>query len=220
MVLRKVLNWWNAVFIPATVLLFIYMFGWEVVVFLLPCMLVHEAGHLWRMGREGMRVKGLYFVVFGLVAVPEEGWDDLGAEGRLAIAGPVFGMLATYTLAILAMVFCNPVIGTAAYYATLINIFNLLFPIYPLDGARVLRALLPSSRGFRLCLGGVGLLAGLLVWRLGFGLFPLLIALLGASELNETPYRTPATKGLRLRLAGVYIGTALAFFLLLAMFYF
>lgn len=114
-------------------------------------LLLHELGHALRARREGMEIDGITLWLFGGVARFRTMFPTAGAEFRVAIAGP----LVTLALAVLffAIAFVpglpQAVDGTLfwlAYVNASLLVFNLL-PALPLDGGRVLRALLWHLKG-------------------------------------------------------------------------
>jgi len=115
---------------------------------------VHELGHSVVARREGVPVRAITLFIFGGVSQITREPPTAGSEFRIAIAGPltsiglgvVFGALG----ALLAPI---PVLAAPAVYLGRINlflgVFNLL-PGFPLDGGRILRALIwARGRNFR-----------------------------------------------------------------------
>ena len=105
----------------------------------------HEYGHLRAMRRFGIRTKGMYLIPFvGGIAVGENArthWQDV----YIAMMGPVFGLLMTVAFYAVYLSTTNHFAGLVASVSALVNVFNLL-PIHPLDGGRVVRALVFSGR--------------------------------------------------------------------------
>ncbi len=112
--------------------------------------LVHELGHSWVAQRYDIPIARITLWIFGGIAslerVPRE-WDR---EFRIAIAGPVVSLalgIACYWLVVLlpgevpALVF---LVGWLAVMNVSLAAFNML-PAFPMDGGRVLRALLSRS---------------------------------------------------------------------------
>jgi Zn-dependent protease/CBS domain-containing protein len=122
------------------------------------CILLHEFGHI-RMARHfGVRTPDVILLPIGGVArlerIPEEPRQEL----LIALAGPAVTLAIILALAILvlasgqAMVLRDPLAGEAPFVVRLlvsnllVLVFNLV-PAFPLDGGRVLRALLARKLG-------------------------------------------------------------------------
>ena len=153
--------------------------GWT----LLACV-VHELGHLLAIRTLGGRVEELRLTGLGAVMIPR-GAFGYGAECLVALAGPA----ASFLLALLAA----PVQETLAGVSLVLGIFNLL-PLVPLDGGRILSAVVCHltgsdsgekvsrwvSRGMAFVLAGLGL------WILiQGGSFTLLLFSLGSLAARE-----------------------------------
>jgi Zn-dependent protease len=113
----------------------------------------HELSHA-LMGRaEGIEIEEIVLHPFGGLARLRNEPDSPRAEFRIAIAGPaasfVFAAIS-FLLMLAAMMTNYPVIGGIMFLLgagnLLLAIFN-LFPGYPLDGGRVLRAILWRRTG-------------------------------------------------------------------------
>ncbi|MFN3330634.1 MAG: M50 family metallopeptidase, partial [Pyrinomonadaceae bacterium] len=110
--------------------------------------LLHEVSHAWVARREGIGVVEIVLHPFGGMARMEKEPQTPKAEFRIAIAGPVMSILVSMTFLLLlavARIFDNPIlmsIFALLFFANFVlAIFN-MFPGYPLDGGRVLRAIL------------------------------------------------------------------------------
>jgi putative peptide zinc metalloprotease protein len=112
---------------------------------LIATLVFHEYGHLRAMRGFGIKTKGMYLIPFvGGIAVGEQAkthWQDV----YIAMMGPVFGLLMTVAFYALYLATANHFAGLVASVSALVNVFNLL-PIHPLDGGRVVRALVFSGR--------------------------------------------------------------------------
>ena len=107
--------------------------------------LLHELGHAWQARRDGVPVRQVTLFLFGGVAEITREPSSAGSEFRIAIAGPlvslglagIFGglYLIDRSMAMLAA----PSEWLARINLTL-ALFNLI-PGFPLDGGRVLRAI-------------------------------------------------------------------------------
>jgi Zn-dependent protease len=113
-------------------------------------LLLHELGHAWQARREGIEIDAITLWLFGGVAQFKSRFPSAGAEFRIAIAGPLvsLGLGVLFVLVALAGL-PSAVDGVAAwlgYINLALLVFNLI-PALPLDGGRVLRALLWQARG-------------------------------------------------------------------------
>lgn len=113
----------------------------------------HELSHALVGRMEGIEIEEIVLHPFGGLARLKSEPDTPGAEFRIAVAGPA----ASFMFAVLAFgAYQIALIGTYRAAAAilffigsanlLLAVFN-LFPGYPLDGGRVLRALLWKRRG-------------------------------------------------------------------------
>ncbi len=111
---------------------------------------IHELSHSLVARKSGLQMKGITLFIFGGVAEMGEESKKPGAELLMALAGPVTSIVMGgffYGLQRLGLVFWSwptSVTGVLGYLA-LINLilagFNLV-PAFPLDGGRILRAVL------------------------------------------------------------------------------
>jgi Zn-dependent protease/CBS domain-containing protein len=113
----------------------------------------HELSHA-LMGRaEGIEIEEIVLHPFGGLARLRNEPDSPRAEFRIAVAGPAASFLfaaISFVLMLPAMMFEYPIAGGVLLLLCagnlLLAVFN-LFPGYPLDGGRVLRALLWRRTG-------------------------------------------------------------------------
>jgi Zn-dependent protease len=113
----------------------------------------HELSHA-LMGRtEGIEIEEIVLHPFGGLARLSKQPESPGAEFRIAVAGPaasfIFGLIAFGGMMLTALLGFN--FGTAFFFFIgagnlLLSVFN-LFPGYPLDGGRVLRAIIWQRSG-------------------------------------------------------------------------
>ncbi|SEO22663.1 Zn-dependent protease (includes SpoIVFB) [Halogranum amylolyticum] len=142
--------------------------------------LLHELGHSWVARRYGLEIESITLWVFGglarFSAIPRE-WDR---EFWIAVAGPVTSVLVGLGCAAVVQLVPSrfPVIVFVFGWLAVVNVtlaaFNLL-PAFPMDGGRVLRALLARSRPY-----GV---ATRIAARIGV-VFALLFAVVGVVGFN------------------------------------
>jgi len=118
------------------------------------CLLLHELSHSVVAQRNGIGIKRITLFLFGGVAEMRGEVSGSGVEFRMAAAGPLASFLlagAFYGLYRLSnSLGVGLVIAAPLYYLALMNVlvgaFNLL-PGFPLDGGRMLRAILWKVTG-------------------------------------------------------------------------
>src|SRR6267143_5774260 len=139
--------------LPATGELTAWVLGIATTLGLFLSVFGHELSHA-LMGRtEGIEIEEIVLHPFGGLARLRTQPESPGAEFRIAVAGPaasfIFGLIAFGGMMLTALLEFN--FGTAFFFFIgagnlLLAIFN-LFPGYPLDGGRVLRAILWRKSG-------------------------------------------------------------------------
>ncbi len=114
--------------------------------------LLHELGHSWTARRYGITITSITLWIFGGMAHMEDLPEDWNVEFWVALAGPITSVLigvAFYGL--LQIVPPDPVlvfiVGWLAVVNVTLAVFNML-PAFPMDGGRILRALLARSRPY------------------------------------------------------------------------
>lgn len=142
--------------------------------------LAHEVGHVVVGRRRGMSVHGVALFYFGAVAWFDDEPASATDEGLVALAGPVvngFLVLLLLTLGALLPAMWEAGVAIVRLLAELnvaLMLFNAL-PAYPLDGGRLLHALLWQGMGD----GARATRATARVGQ-GLGVVSLLVGLLGA----------------------------------------
>lgn len=140
----------------------------------------HELAHAVVARSFGMRIRGITLFVFGGVAELAAEPDTARAELWMALAGPAMSLALAvlfWIAGLAAVVLELPDAATASIaYLALLNLVLALFnlvPAFPLDGGRVLRAVLWKRHGNLLEATRVAALSGtVFAWLLiGFGLF-------------------------------------------------
>ncbi len=117
-------------------------------------LLAHELCHSLQSRREGVPVNEIRLFLFGGVSETSEPLPDPGAEARVVAAGPaataalvvLFGALALLGDAVGVPVVVTGVLSYLCTLNLLLLVFNLL-PALPLDGGRLLHALLWRRSG-------------------------------------------------------------------------
>jgi Zn-dependent protease/predicted transcriptional regulator len=114
--------------------------------------LLHELGHSWTARRYGVTISSITLWIFGGMARMEDLPEDWDIELYVAIAGPAMSVLVGAVCYLLLFVVpAQPtvvfVVGSLALINVTLAVFNLI-PAFPMDGGRVLRALLARSRPY------------------------------------------------------------------------
>lgn len=150
--------------------------------------LIHEYGHYYWMGREGISKKKMLFIpLMGAVAITQEGWPNRGAESRIALAGPLIGLFSALIPLVCYLISPLPIFAASAVIICFINLFNLI-PITILDGGRVWKSIFYSIHpkvGQIFTWLGIVALCALLIFDSGFLALVLLISFLFMNERLE-----------------------------------
>lgn len=170
--------------------------------------LFHEFWHSWVARRLGVEVSGITLFVFGGVAEMQDEPKTPQSEFWIAIAGPLASLFLAlaFFLVYKAGLGMSPGMSSVFMYLALINvilaIFNLI-PAFPMDGGRILRAVLwkvkkdhrwatrvaaNTGSAFGLVLVGLGLLnmlTGNLVGGLWYALIGLFIRFAARSSYQR-----------------------------------
>jgi Zn-dependent protease/CBS domain-containing protein len=119
--------------------------------------LVHELAHSYVAMKEGYKISGITLFFLGGASEIESQPPDARGEGIMALVGPVASIIigivflpVWYVLAGLNGLnaeIAAITAGLVSFYNLLLGAFNLL-PAFPMDGGRVLRAVLAKRMGF------------------------------------------------------------------------
>lgn len=136
--------------------------GMMFIALLFVCVLLHEFGHVWAARRYGIATRDVTLLPIGGVASLERMPEKPSQEIAVALAGPAVNMvIAVVLLAIPALQGINIearqfaelerpqsglLVQLAAANVSLV-VFNLI-PAFPMDGGRVLRAVLAARLGY------------------------------------------------------------------------
>jgi Zn-dependent protease len=108
-------------------------------------LLLHELGHAMQARREQMEIDGITLWLFGGVAAFRGDFRSALAELRIALAGPLVTAVLSAVFAVLSGLGLPETVDGVVTWLAVINLvllaFNML-PALPLDGGRVLHALL------------------------------------------------------------------------------
>jgi stage IV sporulation protein FB len=161
----------------------------EFMVLLFLCVLLHEFGHIFTARRFGVMTPDVILLPIGGVARLERIPEKPSEEFLIAIAGPAVNVAIAALLVLFAGANLDPShfvsiesgkVGLAERLA-IVNVFLALFnliPAFPMDGGRVLRALLAARFGYVRATEIAASIGQFVAFVLGFvGLFgnPLLI---------------------------------------------
>lgn len=107
---------------------------------------LHELGHALQARRDDVEIEGITLWLFGGVAQFRDMYRSPGSEFRIAVAGPLVTLVIAAALIGGASILSLPesveaVVFWLGYINLVLLVFNLL-PALPLDGGRVLHALL------------------------------------------------------------------------------
>jgi Zn-dependent protease/predicted transcriptional regulator len=111
---------------------------------------LHELGHSWVARREGIEVDSITLWLFGGVSQLKGRFASPGAEFRVAVSGPLVSIVLGVLFVLIAVAGLPSAVDGVAAWLGYINLimaaFNLL-PASPLDGGRVLHAILWRAKG-------------------------------------------------------------------------
>lgn len=130
---------------PGQQTLVYWVMGLVSAVLLFGSVLTHELSHALAARQEGLSVPRITLFIFGGMAHLSREPSDPGAEFRIAAIGPVtsYGLAGLFWGLSVATTGASQMVGRTFWYLALANFilatFN-LFPGFPLDGGRVLRA--------------------------------------------------------------------------------
>lgn len=156
--------------------------AWDSVIFMLLlflCVLLHEFGHIFTARIFGVPTPYVTLLPIGGVAQLERIPEESGQEFLIAIAGPLVNVVITIALVLVAGAHLTS--GAAAAVDNMqipladrlaaVNLFLALFnmiPAFPMDGGRVLRALLASHFGYVRATGIAAAIGQIVAFALGF----------------------------------------------------
>jgi Zn-dependent protease/CBS domain-containing protein len=115
--------------------------------------LLHELAHSLLARKRGVKVRGIVLFIFGGVSLFENAAADAPGEAWISAIGPLTSLLlgaCFYALSLLAasQTAAAAMFGYLSVANILLAVFNIL-PAYPLDGGRVLHALVWKASGNR-----------------------------------------------------------------------
>ncbi len=142
--------------------------------------LLHELGHSWVALRNHIPVRSVTLFIFGGISQIEDEPHTPGSEFRIAVAGPLVSLaLAGLYGLVYYLTRSIPFLAAPSLYLMRINLalglFNII-PGFPLDGGRLLRAIVWKISGNKFRATQVAAGAGQLVafGFIGYGIFRVL----------------------------------------------
>jgi Zn-dependent protease len=167
--------------------------GVAVVLLAFASVLLHELGHAVVARRLGVRVAGIELHFFGgaakIVDVPRRAADEIA----IAAAGPA----VSFALAGIAALLPGPFFQLVAWINLIIGAFNLI-PALPMDGGRILRAILARRMSYLRAteisvkiarVFAVGLaIYGIVTFHLYLALLAVLLWVMSTAELTAARY--------------------------------
>jgi Zn-dependent protease/CBS domain-containing protein len=137
--------------------------GIALVVIIFGCVVIHELAHAVVAKRNGIGVRSIILLPIGGVTLMEDpgsAKNDPPRDIRIAVAGPLVNLLIAAGTAVVVLAFAPQVklwsqpwvhasnLPRSLFWSNLfLGIFNLL-PAYPMDGGRILRALLAERMDY------------------------------------------------------------------------
>ena len=113
-------------------------------------LLLHELGHALQARRDSVEIDGITLWMLGGVSRFKGAYPSAGVEFRVALAGPVVSALLGVIAVLVARASVPQAVGAVAAWLGYINLslfaFNML-PALPLDGGRILHAILWRIKG-------------------------------------------------------------------------
>ncbi len=189
-----------------------WVLGSAAAIGLFVCVLLHEFGHSLVAMRYGYEIESITLWLFGGVARFTEMPEDWRQELSIALAGPIVSValgVVAYLAFLVLPTGLDPVkfvVGYLALTNVVLAVFNML-PGFPMDGGRVLRALLARTRPhaqatkiaaevgkiFAFLLGIFGLFTNLFLIALAFFIY------IGASSEAQQTVMKAAFEGVTVR---------------------
>jgi len=126
---------------------FYYVVGVISAAMLFFSVLLHEVAHSLESKKNNISVKGITLYFLGGVSEIEEEPKTANAELRIAAVGPLTSIILsaifylTYSLSTREPLWLTAVLQYSSYINLILAIFNLI-PAFPMDGGRILRAII------------------------------------------------------------------------------
>jgi len=209
------------VLLPKFLALFIAMwfyalfFGWKFGIAIVLLILVHELGHYMTFRNFGIKADLPFFIPgIGAYVAARGPAPSLTIEALAALAGPIYGLLASALCYVVALQTNDHFWYACAYTGCLLNAINLL-PVPPLDGGTIAGAIDP-----RLWIAGAILfIAFIAIFHIWAGMiFVLLIGIVAVPRIRAMlkgyvdPRFALVPRASRIAIAAAYFVTAIVAF--------
>jgi Zn-dependent protease len=146
--------------------LYALFFGWKFGVAFVLLILVHELGHYFTFRNFGIKADLPFFIPgLGAFVAARGPAPSLTVEALAALAGPIYGLLASGVCYAVAVNLHEPFWFAVAYTGFFLNALNLL-PVPPLDGGGIAAAIDPRLW----ILGAFAFLAFVVIFHIWAGL--------------------------------------------------
>jgi Zn-dependent protease len=123
-------------------------YGWKFALGLVLSIYIHEMGHVFELRRFGVAATTPVFIPgFGALIRLKQRPPTVGADARVGLAGPVWGLAAAFACLGMYWLTGAPIWAALTHFGAWINLFNLV-PVWQLDGSRGFAALTRANRGF------------------------------------------------------------------------
>ncbi len=161
---------------PGWTTLTYWLVGFATALLFFASVLAHEMSHALVARRFGLKVDGITLFIFGGATSIDSDSRTPREEALIAVAGPATSIMLGLVLIGLSVAVAQPqlaaLLGWLGFINVLLGIFNLI-PGFPMDGGRVLRAILWKLRGDRLSATRNAALVGrgIAYLLIGFGVF-------------------------------------------------
>ena len=130
---------------------------------------VHEMGHLWMLRRMGVYIRQVTLGATGFCIVCNTAMLSSVRSFLAAFAGPLFGLSSAVIVSVAGNLGDNDFLRLFAGAGLVLSVFNLM-PVAPLDGYRMLCAVVPKWAPYVCTITAlVMLLVGLWLMVVGYG---------------------------------------------------
>ena len=129
----------------------LWLLGFLTAILLFVSILFHEFSHSLVASRNGLPIRKITLFLFGGVAQMDRDVDNPALELKMAAAGPAMSVVLTVVFFALSKLFSGhrllfPLTQNLAYINLIVLVFNMV-PGFPLDGGRILRAVIWRKTG-------------------------------------------------------------------------